>query len=115
MGAAGACGRQRRHARNPASSASRGPAKNTTLVRRRRREGHEGRQYPYVDRTPYTNWPSVRASFATTARQAFSPAREVAASAAKGGARSVFMGYDDAPTRLTPLPDSCGQSAKVRM
>ncbi len=59
---AASSGRQRRHARNPASSASRVFSKRTTFRRSGVRAGHPGRQKIRVVRTPSTNRPAALAS-----------------------------------------------------
>ena len=61
-------GRQRRHARNPASSAAAAQGKNRTFSGFGVRAGQIGRQYTPVVRTPVKNRPSKRESRAATAR-----------------------------------------------
>ena len=55
-------GWHRRHGRKPCCSAASGKEKKTTCSRRGLREGHDGRQYMPVERTPYTNTPSAPGS-----------------------------------------------------
>src|SRR5207248_3690332 len=62
-----ALGRQRRHSRKPALSASCGLRKNVTFSRLGRFEGHEGRQYTPVEETANTNFPSLAPSRSSTA------------------------------------------------
>src|ERR1700681_4224567 len=64
-----ALGRQRKHSRNPAVSASCGLRKNVTFSRRGRLDGHDGRQYTPVEDTAKTNFPSLAPSRASTASQ----------------------------------------------
>ena len=97
-------GRQRRHSRYPALSASCGPRKKLTFSRRGRRAGHEGRQYTPVEETAKTNLPSPPASRASTVCHRRSVASVVAAGMLVAGATSatgvsialfMFAGYDD--------------------
>ena len=60
-------GRQRRHSRNPALSASCGARKNVTFSRRGRFEGQDGLQYIPVEETAKTNFPSLALSRANIA------------------------------------------------
>ena len=64
---AGSLGRQRLHGRKPDCSATSGTGKNTTFFRSGFRDGQDGRQYTWVDRTPYTKAPSDSVDRSNTA------------------------------------------------
>jgi hypothetical protein len=66
--------------------------KNTTWLLRGRREGHDGLQYTPVERTAYTNAPSMRASRDITARQS---RRELSADAMAIEAFIVYIAPSD--------------------
>src|SRR5713226_1996190 len=100
-----ALGRQRRHSRNPARSASCARRKKVTFSRRGRLAGHEGRQYTPVEETANTNFPSLALSRASTACHCGSAAAVVVAAVivfvavATSGSRFsialfMFAGYD---------------------
>src|SRR2546423_14764399 len=93
-----ALGRQRRHARKPAVSASCGLGKNGTFSRRGRLDGHDGRQYTPGDETAKTNLPSLAPSRPRTACQRESSIMLFIFSC--GGGIVLFMIGDDAVVKI---------------